>query len=48
MACAIAGAWRGVTAFDPVTMGTLKRANPNLDFEKVAAGLGLLAQGNRG
>ncbi len=48
MACAIAGAWRGVTAFDPVTMETLKRANPTLDFEKVAAGLGPLAQGNRG
>jgi ADP-ribosylglycohydrolase len=48
MACAIAGAWQGVTAFDPATVETLKRANPTLDFEKVAAGLVSLAQRSQG
>lgn len=39
MACAIAGAWRGVEAFEPSIIQQLKAANPTLDFEKVAQGL---------
>ena len=44
MACAIAGAWKGARAFDQDIVDTLKRANPDLDFEGVASGLTALAQ----
>jgi ADP-ribosylglycohydrolase len=44
IACAIAGAWRGADAFDPGIVNTLKKANPELGFDKVAAGLTILAQ----
>jgi len=39
MACAIAGAWRGIVAFDPSIIQQLKKSNPALDFDKVAQGL---------
>lgn len=39
MACAIAGAWRGIEAFDEDIVQTLNQANPELDFDKVAHGL---------
>lgn len=45
--CAIAGAWRGSSAFDQNMVETLTKANPSLDFEKVAAGLASLAQQNQ-
>ena len=44
MACAIAGAWKGASAFDQDIVDTLKRVNPDLDFEGVASGLFELAQ----
>jgi ADP-ribosylglycohydrolase len=39
MACAIAGAWKGTSAFDPEIIATLKAANPEVDFEGLAHGL---------
>jgi ADP-ribosylglycohydrolase len=36
MACAIAGAWRGAGAFSDDVCETLRRANPELDFEATA------------
>lgn len=39
MACAIAGAWRGIGAFDDRHLETLRDANPELDFDSVAQGL---------
>lgn len=44
MGCAIAGAWKGVAAFDPAVIATLHKANPGYDFEEVAQGLLNLAQ----
>jgi ADP-ribosylglycohydrolase len=46
MACAIAGAWRGVGAFPQQMVDELRRANPELDFEEVARGLTELAEGS--
>jgi len=43
IACAIAGAWRGSDAFDEADVQTLKSANPELDFDRVASGLSQLA-----
>lgn len=42
MACAIAGAWRGASAFAPQVVATLRAANTDLDFDAVAAGLAAL------
>lgn len=39
MACAIAGAWKGVSAFDPNVIAALKTANPEVDFDALAHGL---------
>lgn len=39
MACAIAGAWKGIEAFEPFIVQQLKAANPALDFDMVAQGL---------
>ncbi len=39
MACAIAGAWKGIGAFDPVHLRTLEDANPWLDFKGLVKGL---------
>ncbi|MGB9898809.1 ADP-ribosylglycohydrolase family protein, partial [Thermanaerothrix sp.] len=39
IACAIAGAWQGIEAFDPSWLEQLRMANPELDFEGVAEGL---------
>ncbi|WP_322806807.1 ADP-ribosylglycohydrolase family protein [Thermanaerothrix sp.] len=39
MACAIAGTWQGIEAFDPMWLAQLRRVNPELDFEGVAEGL---------
>jgi len=39
MACAIAGAWKGVSAFDPEVIAALKAANPEVDFESLSRGL---------
>jgi len=47
MACAIAGAWRGVGAFDQEIIDTLQNANPDYDFYQVAQGLLKLSQAER-
>lgn len=47
MACAIAGAWQGATAFDPAHITTLRTVNPEVNFDGVAAGLAALAQQNQ-
>lgn len=39
MACAIAGAWKGIDVFKPEHLKTLEKANPWLDFERLTAGL---------
>ncbi|MBI9044251.1 MAG: ADP-ribosylglycohydrolase family protein [Anaerolineaceae bacterium] len=39
MACAIAGAWKGVEVFEQEIIDTLKKVNPELDFETTAQGL---------
>jgi ADP-ribosylglycohydrolase len=39
MACAIAGAWKGVGAFEQDIIDTLLKANPDYDFYGVAEGL---------
>jgi ADP-ribosylglycohydrolase len=39
MACAIAGAWKGASAFEPGIISSLKQANPEVDFEGLARGL---------
>lgn len=39
IACAIAGAWQGIEAFEPSWLEQLRMANPELDFEGVAEGL---------
>lgn len=44
MACAIAGAWRGVAAFPPDVIETLKTVNPELDFEGIARRLTAIAE----
>jgi ADP-ribosylglycohydrolase len=43
MACAIAGAWRGIGAFPADVLATLRAANPELDFEIMARRLSDLA-----
>jgi ADP-ribosylglycohydrolase len=43
MACAIAGAWRGIGAFPADVLATLRVANPELDFEMMARRLSDLA-----
>jgi len=47
MACAIAGTWRGISAFQPSHIHRIKQANPEFDFDKTALGLLELAQINR-
>lgn len=44
MACAIAGAWKGIDAFDPSIIAQIKSANPALDFDGVAHSLYKLAR----
>lgn len=44
MACAIAGAWKGIHAFEDSIIHTLHDSNPGYDFELVARGLLKLAQ----
>ncbi len=39
IACAIAGAWKGASAFPEEIVGKLMRANPHLDFEGLARSL---------
>lgn len=39
MACAMAGAWKGINAFSPEHLSTLERANPWLDFSGLTSGL---------
>lgn len=39
MACAIAGAWKGIKAFNPDHLETLEKANPWLDFIGLTTGL---------
>ncbi len=43
MACAIAGAWKGIDAFEPGHIELLRSANPWLDFDKLIDGLYQLA-----
>jgi ADP-ribosylglycohydrolase len=44
MACAIAGAWKSASAFDPAHIQRLRQTNPELDFDGVAQGLWRLAK----
>lgn len=46
MACAIAGAWRGITSIDEQIISKLNQVNPEFDFKGVAHGLLRLAQRN--
>jgi ADP-ribosylglycohydrolase len=39
MACAIAGAWKGIKAFNPDHLAILEKANPWLDFKGIINGL---------
>ena len=43
MACAIAGAWKGIEAFDQEIIQVLNQSNQELDFNHVAHGLTELA-----
>jgi len=45
MACAIAGAWRGVDVFPSDVIDTLERANAHYDFRGLAQGLTRIAEG---
>lgn len=44
MACAMAGAWRGLAGFPPEILRALHEANPELDFHGTAQGLWRLVQ----
>lgn len=44
IACAIAGAWKGIRAFPADVIRTLESANPEYDFRNVAQGLTKIAQ----
>ncbi len=46
MACAIAGAWKGIDAFPPEVVETLRVANPEIDFDRLALGLEAVAKKN--
>ena len=46
MACAIAGAWRGIEVFKKEYLETLRQANPEFNFEEVSVGLLALAEKN--
>jgi ADP-ribosylglycohydrolase len=46
MACAIAGAWKGISAFDQWILTALKKGNPDVDFEELANGLLTVAEKN--
>ncbi len=46
MACAIAGAWKGIDAFPAEVVQTLRRANPEIDFDRLACGLEAVARKN--
>ena len=39
MACAVCGAWQGIEAIPRDMVETLRRANPDYDFDEIAAGL---------
>jgi ADP-ribosylglycohydrolase len=47
MACAIAGAWRGIDAFPAAVVATLRSANPELNFEATARQLADLAESTK-
>jgi ADP-ribosylglycohydrolase len=46
MACAMAGAWKGIDAFPPEVVDTLRAANPEIDFDRLAFGLEAVAKKN--
>jgi ADP-ribosylglycohydrolase len=46
MACAIAGAWKGISAFDPEIIAALNEANPEIDFDSLGRGLLAVAEKN--
>ncbi len=46
MACAIAGAWQGAEAIPPDCLETLRRANPQYQFEEIAEELYEIARHN--
>lgn len=46
MACAIAGAWKGIDAFPAEVVQTLRDANPEIDFDGLASGLEAVARKN--
>jgi ADP-ribosylglycohydrolase len=46
MACAIAGAWQGISAFPITVLDKLRQANPEIDFERLAEGLRAVAERN--
>ena len=47
IACAMAGTWSGIEAFDPRIVEQICSANPELDFDRTARGLLQLAERNR-
>ena len=47
MATAIAGAWRGIEAFPVWILDRLRKANPEMDFDRLADGLFKLAEASR-
>lgn len=46
MACSIAGAWKGISAFDQKYLEKINQVNPEFNFEEVAVGLHKLAEKN--
>jgi ADP-ribosylglycohydrolase len=46
MACAMAGAWKGIDAFPPEVLRTLQTANPEVNFDVLAANLESVAKKN--
>ena len=44
MACAVCGAWKGIEAIPQDMIETLRRVNPDYNFDEIAAGLCAIAQ----
>jgi ADP-ribosylglycohydrolase len=47
MACAVCGAWKGIDAIPQDMIETLRRANPDYNFDDIAASLTVIAQRNQ-
>jgi ADP-ribosylglycohydrolase len=46
MACAVCGAWKGIEAIPQDMITLLRKANPDYNFDQIAAGLVGIAQRN--